>query len=106
MIQIKDMACPPPRDSNVNEKVKLKLQKYQQLAYKIGERRPEYHIEVISVIIERVGGGENRFRKQMGRVLETNEKQMTMTSREILKIVNAESESMIKKLLANIITAV
>ena len=74
LIEIEDIACPPPHDSNVNEKVKHNLQKYQQLAHKIGKRRPEYHIEVIPVVIGRMGRGANKLRKQMARVLETDEK--------------------------------
>ena len=75
--QIKDMACPPsplPRDINVNEQVKHNLQKYQQLAFKIGERRPEYHIEVIPVVIGRMEGSANKLRKQKAIVLETDGK--------------------------------
>ena len=75
--QIKDMACPPsplPRDINVNEQVKHNLQKCQQLAFKIGERRPEYHIEVIPVVIGRMEGSANKLRKQKAIVLETDGK--------------------------------
>ena len=57
------------------------------------------------MVIGRVGEGANRLRKQKARVLKTDEKQMTMTCSEILKIVLPESKSMIKKLLSNIITA-
>ena len=35
-----------PHDKNINEKVKAKLQKCQQLAYEIREGRPGYHVEI------------------------------------------------------------
>ena len=44
-IQIIDIAC--LSDQNINEKVKEKLQKYQQLAYEIRERRPGHHVDII-----------------------------------------------------------
>ena len=52
-IQFKGIAC--PSDQNITEKVKKKLQKYQQLAYKIGQRRPD--VAIISVVIGYMGGG-------------------------------------------------
>ena len=53
LIQFKDIAC--PSDQNITEYVKKKLQKYQQLAYKIGQRRPD--VAIISVVIGYIGEG-------------------------------------------------
>ena len=72
--QIIDMAC--PRNQYMNEKVKEKLQKYQQMAYKIRELRPGYHVGIIPVVIGCMRG-VNRLREQIARVLETDEKMMT-----------------------------
>ena len=72
LIQIIDMAC--NRGQNIHEKVKKKLQKYQQLAYKIRERRSVYHVEIISLIIGCMGGGANKLREQIARVLEADKK--------------------------------
>ena len=44
--------------------------------------------------------------EQIARVLEADEKKMTMTKREMLKTVLNESESIVKNALSNIITAV
>ena len=61
---------------------------------------------IILVIIECMGGGGDRLREQIVRVLETDEKKTTRTWREMLKMVLGESESIIRKVLLNIITAV
>ena len=50
LTQIIDMVC--PSDKNIKEKIKEKLQKYQQLTYKIREWRLGYHVEIIPVVIE------------------------------------------------------
>ena len=44
--------------------------------------------------------------EQITRVLETDEQKMTKTRRKMLKTILAESRSMIRKVLSNIITAV
>ena len=77
MVQITHMTC--FRDQNSNKKVKEKLPKCQQLAYKTWERRPAYHVEVISVVIGCMGGGAHRLKEQIARVLETGEQKMTRT---------------------------
>ena len=51
-------------------------------------------------------GGRNKLREQITRVLETDKKKMAQTWRERLKIILAESESIIETVLQNIITAV
>ena len=56
------MAC--FSDQNINEKIKKKLQKYQQLANKIRERRPGYDVEIIPVVIGCIGRGVNRLRER------------------------------------------
>ena len=69
-----------PSDQNINEKeVRGKLHKYQQLAYKIRERRPGHHVEIIPLVIECIRGGVNKRLEQIARVLETGEKKMTWT---------------------------
>ena len=79
---------------------------YQQWAYKIGERRPGYRVENIPMVIGGIGGGVNRLRKQKSKVLKTNNRNMTRTWREMLKIVLNESGSKIRKVWSKIITAV
>ena len=52
------MTC--PSDQNKYEK----LQKYQQLAYKIREKRPGYHVDILPVVIGCMRGGANKLREQ------------------------------------------
>ena len=63
----------------------------------IWERRPGYHVEILPVVIGFMRGGANKLREQIARVLETNEKKVTRTWREMIKTLLAESESMIRK---------
>ena len=72
LIPIIDMAC--NSGQNIHEKVNKKLQKYQQLAYKIREWRSVYHVEIISLIIGCMGRGANKLRHQIARVLEADKK--------------------------------
>ena len=53
-----------------------------------------------------MGEDANRVKEQITRVLETNEKKMTRTYKEMFKTVFAESKNIIRKGLSNIITAV
>ena len=48
----------------------------------------------------------NKLRKQIGRVLETDEYEMKWIWREMLKTVLAEGDAVVRKGLSNIITAV
>ena len=94
------MTC--PSDQNKYEK----LQKYQQLAYKIREKRPGYHVDILPVVIGCMRGGVNKLREQIAKVLETEKQKITRTWSNMIKTVLAESERLIRKGLSNIITAV
>ena len=52
-----------------------------------------------------MGEDANRVKEQITRVLETNEKKMTRTYKEMFKTVFAESENIIREGLSNIIAA-
>ena len=71
---------------------KKKMHKYQQRAYEIKKRRPGCHVEIISVVIECMEGGANRFREQIAEMLETFKKKIKWSRRKMLKTVLAESE--------------
>jgi len=103
LIQVIDMAC--PSDKNISDKVQEKLQKYQQLAYEIRERRPGYHVEIIPVVIGCMGGGATQLKEQIRRIMNGTERTLVQTWREMLKTVLAETEGMIRKVLSNITTA-
>ena len=61
------------------------------MAYEIRERRPGYYVEIFPVVIECMGGGVNRLRKQTARQLETDGNRRTKILRELLKTGLAES---------------
>ena len=84
------------------------LQKYQQLAYEIREKRPGYHVDIIPVVIGCMRRGANKLREQIAKVLEmeTEKQKITRTWSKMIKTVLAESERLIRKVLSNIITAV
>ena len=52
---IVDMAC--PNEKNICEKYHEKLSKYQQLALEMREKRPEYRVEIVPIVIDCLGGG-------------------------------------------------
>ena len=58
------MAC--PNENIVGAKHAEKLQKYQQLAFKIRERRPGYNVMIIPIVIDCLGGGIKPVTKQIG----------------------------------------
>jgi hypothetical protein len=101
LIQIVDMAC--PSESRIQEKLREKLQKYQQLAFEIRERRPGYKVEVLPVVVGCMGGGALRLKEQVKRIV-SNEKVVESVWREMVKTLLSESESIIRKVLSNLIT--
>ena len=50
-----DMAC--PSDSKIEDKLREKRSKYQQLAFEFREKRPGYLVEIIPFVIGCLGGG-------------------------------------------------
>ena len=57
------MAC--PSENNVDAKHAEKLQKYQQLAFEIRDRRPGYNVMIIPIVIGCLGGGMRRVTNQI-----------------------------------------
>ena len=55
MICIVDMAC--PYESNIHEKRIEKLRKHQQLAFELREKREQYRVMVVPLVIGCLGGG-------------------------------------------------
>lgn len=94
-----DMAC--PSEYNVEEKHQEKLQKYQQLAFEIRERRPGYEVKILPVVIGCLGGGMERATRQVHQVI-TEEKQWNIVCNEMLKTVLFESESILRKTISGI----
>ena len=99
-IQLVDMAC--PSEKNVNEKMNEKRQKYQQLAFEIRERRPGYKVEIVPVVIGCMGGGAGVMKSQVRKILISSN--VEQTCREMLRTTVMESESIVRKVISNIVT--
>ena len=87
MILLVDMAC--PNEKSKEEKGEEKMRKYQQLCFKLRERRQGYTVKFVPVIIGCLGREikqlENDIRKIFG-----NENQITPTVREMQKTFMGE----------------
>ena len=64
---IVDMACPD--EKNIGEKHCEKLTKYQQLAFKMREKRPEYRVEIVPIVIGCLGGGMKQVECQVKKII-------------------------------------
>ena len=99
-----DKAC--PNEKNIGEKHREKLTKYQQLAFEIREKIPEYRVEIIPIVIGCLGGGMKQVESQvqkMDKGARSHDKGARRICNEMLKIVLFESESMLRKTLSGII---
>ena len=87
---------------NVDAKHAEKLQKYQQLAFEIRERRSGYNVMIIPNVIDCSGGGMRQVTNQMGRLI-SDEKKTRAISNEMVKTILFESESITRKELYGLI---
>ena len=62
---IVDMAY--PNEKNIGEKHREKLTKYQQLAFEMREKRPEFRVEIVPIVIGCLGGGMKQVECQVKR---------------------------------------
>ena len=99
MIWIVDMAC--PMEKNIEEKRKEKLEKYQQLAFEIRERRPGFRVEIVPVIIGCLGGGMTDLEKQVGKLID--EEKVEEICRTMQTTVLLESETLMRKIISGVI---
>ena len=97
---IVDMAC--PNEKNIGEKHREKLSKYQQLAFEMREKRPEYRVEIVPIVIGCLGGGMKQVECRVKKIIK-DEGGARWTCNEMLKTVLFESESMLRKTLTGII---
>ena len=99
-VWIVDMAC--RNEKNIGEKHREKLNKYQQLAFEIREKRPGYRVEIVPIVIGCLGGGMKQVESQVKKITK-EDKGVRWTCNEMLKTVLFESESMLRKTLSGII---
>ena len=99
-IWICDMACPQQR--NIKTKRIEKLTKYRQLAFETRERRPDYVVTVVPLIIGALGGGMRQVAKDVGMIFENNDV-AKKTICEMQKTVLMNSETSTTKVLSGLI---
>ena len=102
MICIVDMAC--PYESNIHEKRIEKLRKYQQLAFELRERREQYRVTVVPLVIGCLGGGIKQLTKDI-KVLFKQEDVNNILSK-MQKVVLWESETILRKITSGLIQSV
>ena len=66
------------------------------------EKRPEYRVEIIRIVIGCLGGGMKQVECQVKKIIK-DEGGARLTCNEMLKVVLFESESMLRKTLTGII---
>ena len=64
---IVDMACLD--EKNIGEKRREKLTKYQQLAFDMEEKRPEYRVEIVPIVTGCLGGGMKQVEYQEKKII-------------------------------------
>ena len=89
------MAC--PHESNIHEKRIEKLRKYQQLAFEMRERREQYRVTVVPLVIGCLGGGIKQLIKDI-KVSFKPEDANSIWS-EMQKVVLWESETTLRKVI-------
>ena len=94
------MACPQQR--NIEAKRLEKLTKYRQLAYETKERRSEYEILLVPLVIGALGGGIRQIMVNMGNVFE-NKDLLKRTICEMQKTVLMDSETTSRKVLTGLV---
>ena len=99
-IWICDMAC--PQQHNIETKRIEKLTKYRQLAFETRERRQDYVVTVMSLIIGALGGDMRQVAKDVGMIFENNDV-TKKTICEMQKTVLMDSEITARKVLSGLI---
>lgn len=100
LIQLVDMAC--PAEANIEKKISEKIQKYQQLAYEVRERRPGYKVEIVPVVLGCMGGGVTRMRDCVRKII-PEEDVVKKTTDDMLRTVLMESESILRKVISGVV---
>ena len=94
------MACPQQR--NIETKRIEQLTKYRQLAFETRERRPDYVVTVVLLIIGALGGDMRQVAKDVGMIFENNDV-TKKTLCEMQKAVLMDSETTARKVLSGLI---
>ena len=99
-IWICDMAC--PQEKNIETKMNDTRTKYQQLAFEIRERRKEYQVVVVTIIIRCLRGGVDKTIREVRRIFE-NDKLAKQIVGTMQKTVLMDSETTLRKIFSGLI---
>ena len=99
-IWICDMAC--PQSINIEEKRTEKLTKYRQLAFETRERRPNYEVYVVPVVLGALGGGIKLLHGDLKKLFEEKE-QLAEVIATMQKTVLMDSESITRRVMSGLI---
>ena len=61
------MAC--PNENSIGEKYREKLKKYQELAFEMREKRPEYRVAIVPIVTGCLGGGMKQVECQVKKII-------------------------------------
>ena len=98
-IWICDMSC--PMEENINKKISEKLIKYQQLVFETREKRPDYQITVVPLVIGCMGGGGQKLIAAVKKLID--ESSVLRVVSQMQKTVLMESETTLRKIMSGII---
>ena len=102
MICLVDMAC--PYESNIYKKRIKKLQKYQQLAFELHERREQYRVTVVPLVTGCLRGGIKQLTKDIKVLLKPEDVNSILS--EMQRVVLWESETTLRKVTSGLIQSV
>ena len=102
MICIVDMVC--RYESNIHEKRIEKLRKYQQLVFELRERREEYKVMVVPLVIGCLGGGIKQLTKGIKVLFKAEDVNSILSKMQ--KVVLWESETILRKVTSGLIQSV
>ena len=79
------------------------MRKYQQLIFEVRERRKNYDVKIIPLVIGCLGGGIKEIRKSVQELFDNDELITNKITVEMSKTVLFESESILRKVLSGLI---
>ena len=102
MICLVDMAC--SYESNIYERRIKKLRKYQQLAFELHERREQYRVTVVPLVIGCLGGGIKQLTEDIKVLLKPEDVNSILSKMQ--RVVLWESETTLRKVTSGLIQSV
>ena len=95
VIWLCDIACPQERNIEA---------KSRELAYETKEKRKNYEVKVIPLVVGSLGGGLNAIQKNIENIL-TEKTAAVKIVKEMQKTALMESESIVRKVVSGVIQA-